>query len=278
MVAGNQSVLRRGATQLFTREPKKAAHRGKGALKKNWPYLYVQTGSRTQPESMAREMELHRAGGSFIGECNRAPSLQAYRDTCTPAHLQSCTPALHAHNRHLLSTPAHAPSTLAVLRRPHRHRPFGSARCQSRDDTQQEGGAEGDAVGTDSRQLGVHGPVVGARGAARLPGPASPARRLGQRQAAPDPLRNAPRHKLLLRLVMRLVTLLRAPFAAPIAPSHRGGLVHKPSSATAVHSVPARDLERSSRLEGDCCQCEREPRAPAQPRRPVVNVRGRRAP
>ena len=42
---------------------------------------------------------------------------------------------------------------------------------------------------------------------------------------------------------MRLVTPLRAPFAAPIAPSHRGGLVHKPSSATAVHSVPARDLE-----------------------------------
>ena len=27
---------------------------------------------------------------------------------------------------------------------------------------------------------------------------------------------------------MRLVTPLRAPFAAPIAPSHRGGLVHKP--------------------------------------------------
>ena len=76
---------------------------------------------------------------------------------------------------------------------------------------------------------------------------------------------------------MRLVTPLRAPFAAPTAPSHRGGLVHKPSSATAVHSVPARDLERSSRLEGDCCQCEREPRAPAQPRRPVVNARGRRA-
>ena len=76
---------------------------------------------------------------------------------------------------------------------------------------------------------------------------------------------------------MRLVTPLRAPFAAPIAPSHRGGLVHKPSSATAVHSVPARDLERSSRLEGDCCQCEREPHAPAQPRRPVVNARGRRA-
>ena len=50
------------------------------------------------------------------------------------------------------------------------------------------------------------------------------------------------------------------------------------SPATAVHSVPSRDLERSSRLEGDCCQCEREPRAPAQPRRPVVNVRGRRAP
>ena len=75
---------------------------------------------------------------------------------------------------------------------------------------------------------------------------------------------------------MRLVTPLRAPFAAPIAPSHRGGLVHKPSSATAVHSVPARDLERSSRLEGDCCQCEREPHAPAQPRRPVVNARGRR--
>ena len=34
-----------------------------------------------------------------------------------------------------------------------------------------------------------------------------------------------------------------------------------PSPATAVHSVPSRDLERSSRLEGDCCQCEREPRA-----------------
>ena len=49
------------------------------------------------------------------------------------------------------------------------------------------------------------------------------------------------------------------------------------SPATAVHSVPSRDLERSSRLEGDCCQCEREPRAPAQPRRPVVNARGRRA-
>ena len=76
---------------------------------------------------------------------------------------------------------------------------------------------------------------------------------------------------------MRLVTPLRAPFAAPTAPSHRGGLVHKPTSATAVHSVPARDLERSSRLEGDCCQCEREPRAPAQPRRPVVNAHGRRA-
>ena len=42
---------------------------------------------------------------------------------------------------------------------------------------------------------------------------------------------------------MRLVTPLRAPFAAPIAPSPRGGLVQKPSSATAVHSVPARDLE-----------------------------------
>ena len=76
---------------------------------------------------------------------------------------------------------------------------------------------------------------------------------------------------------MRLVTPLRAPFAAPIAPSHRGGLIQQPSSATAVHSVPARDLERSSRLEGDCCQCEREPRAPAQPRRPVVNAHGRRA-
>ena len=76
---------------------------------------------------------------------------------------------------------------------------------------------------------------------------------------------------------MRLVTPLRAPLAAPIASSHRGGLVHKPSSATAVHSVPARDLERSSRLEGDCCQCEREPHAPAQPRGPVVDARGRRA-
>ena len=42
---------------------------------------------------------------------------------------------------------------------------------------------------------------------------------------------------------MRLVTPLRAPFAAPIAPSHRGGLIQQPSSATAVHSVPARDLE-----------------------------------
>ena len=49
------------------------------------------------------------------------------------------------------------------------------------------------------------------------------------------------------------------------------------SPATAVHSVPSRDLERSSRLEGDCCQCEREPRAPAQPRRPVANAHGRRA-
>ncbi|EOD32540.1 hypothetical protein EMIHUDRAFT_460661, partial [Emiliania huxleyi CCMP1516] len=87
------------------------------------------------------------------------------------------------------STRNGAPSRRRLLHRPHRHRPFGSARCQTRDDTQQEGGAEGDAVGTDSRQLGVHGPVVGARGAARLPGPASPARRLGQRQAAPDSLR-----------------------------------------------------------------------------------------
>ena len=49
------------------------------------------------------------------------------------------------------------------------------------------------------------------------------------------------------------------------------------SPATAVHSVPSRDLERSSRLEGDCCQCEREPRAPAQPRRPVADAHGRRA-
>ena len=31
---------------------------------------------------------------------------------------------------------------------------------------------------------------------------------------------------------MRLVTPLRAPFAAPIAPSHRGGLIQQPSSAT----------------------------------------------
>ena len=41
---------------------------------------------------------------------------------------------------------------------------------------------------------------------------------------------------------MRLVTPLRAPFAAPIAPSHRGGLVHKPSSATPafapINSIP----------------------------------------
>ena len=33
---------------------------------------------------------------------------------------------------------------------------------------------------------------------------------------------------------MRLVTPLRAPFAAPIAPSHRGGLIQQPSSATST--------------------------------------------
>ena len=36
---------------------------------------------------------------------------------------------------------------------------------------------------------------------------------------------------------MRLVTPLRAPLAAPTAPSHRGGLVHKPTSATDVQEL-----------------------------------------
>ena len=73
---------------------------------------------------------------------------------------------------------------------------------------------------------------------------------------------------------MRLVTPLRAPFAAPIAPSHRGEMSTNPPPRQQC-TASRLGTWRPSRLEGDCCRCEREPRAPAQPRRPVANAHGR---